>query len=493
MVRAFRLCFVALFQTGRALSLRSATVPPVASDLVAGVSLVQLRASATHRALHKVPTSFDERAGNSTGLGRAWSSDTSNDNPSCYPFCRTIMGRSPQTGTFVPMDYPIPAELVHNHQCKGPPPKALFVTRGPHWVDTKVPWKTWECPKEYCTTCSTCQAFVDVRCPHPYPTAYYHRVYDCMMPKIANILSAAKKGACIVGDYSSFGDFVTALLPTEFAKGQVKWVDQFSMRGGPCDELGPDPMSCDGVWLQDVGFSDVRHRTHPNEECEPTEPLLGEGGDEVLAAQERKVGLDLISHLKDMNLQLPRGVSKPGYVVVVARSPSDGRAFSDDAAVLHAIERTSGKEVFRFGEPYPTVADQLRLWAFADVIVGFHGAATANVVFSTQPAITVYELSTSWEDDAGPCFWKSNSGPSRYGGPIAWITVYLDLEGHLEANGKTLHDFRKAAAGGYHVLTQWLMRQPYNGVPIEVVEGVGSDIAAGGHEPGVYELQWNSS
>ena len=131
----------------------------------------------------------------------------------------------------------------------------------------------WQCPEEHCEPCAQCDEIVDVRCHHPFPQAFYHRVHDCMMPALERIDDAALRThhlgdearVCLVGDYSSFGAIVASVYSHEFRSGKLRWTDQYQMKGGQCDKLGPDPMACGGTFVPGLGrFSSLSNRTHPN-------------------------------------------------------------------------------------------------------------------------------------------------------------------------------------------------------------------------------------
>ena len=78
-----------------------------------------------------------------------------------------------------------------------------------------------------------------------------------------------------------------------------------------------------------------------------------------------------------------------------------------------------------------TLAETVRLFQDARVVVGYHGAGFANVLFQrTAPACAV-EIVAAYEDGQP---WRTNEELVRFNANLKWRTVRLGLAGVLAAN-----------------------------------------------------------
>jgi capsular polysaccharide biosynthesis protein len=100
----------------------------------------------------------------------------------------------------------------------------------------------------------------------------------------------------------------------------------------------------------------------------------------------------------------PDATRVPGRHVYLTRGTSrNNRAVLNEDAVVALLEARG----FTCLDPGAmTVADQIRWFSEADVIVAPHGAALANLAF-TSPGATVLELFGAYVD---PCYWRMAAG-----------------------------------------------------------------------------------
>ena len=114
----------------------------------------------------------------------------------------------------------------------------------------------------------------------------------------------------------------------------------------------------------------------------------------------------------------------------VRRFPA-GRRFTEGAqrALVAALAPLGSVRVF-WGEN-ETLAETVRLFEGARVVVGYHGAGFANVLFQrTAPACAV-EIVAAYEDGQP---WRTNEELVRFNAGLSWRTVRLGLAEVLAAN-----------------------------------------------------------
>ena len=110
---------------------------------------------------------------------------------------------------------------------------------------------------------------------------------------------------------------------------------------------------------------------------------------------------------------------------------SADRQFTEGAqrALVAALEPLGSVRIF-YGEN-DTLAETVRLFEGARVVVGYHGAGFANVLFQrTAPACAV-EIVAAYEDGQP---WRTNEELVRFNAGLSWRTVRLGLAEVLAAN-----------------------------------------------------------
>ena len=96
---------------------------------------------------------------------------------------------------------------------------------------------------------------------------------------------------------------------------------------------------------------------------------------------------------------------------------------------MAALEPLGSVRIF-YGEN-DTLAETVRLFEGARVVVGYHGAGFANVLFQrTAPACAV-EIVAAYEDGQP---WRTNEELVRFNAGLSWRTVRLGLAEMLAAN-----------------------------------------------------------
>merc|ERR1719436_1153397 len=121
-----------------------------------------------------------------------------------------------------------------------------------------------------------------------------------------------------------------------------------------------------------------------------------------------------------------RLVGKPSPHIVLVQRLGESRMFHEDAVeqLRASLQSTNLPVPTYFGSE--SVVDTIRLFNQAAGVVGYHGAAWANVMFSAYPHC-LHQIST-WENLGGTKQWRVNTEVSL--NPQGQLHVYnipLDL------------------------------------------------------------------
>ena len=179
------------------------------------------------------------------------------------------------------------------------------------------------------------------------------------------------------------------------------------------------------------------------QECIDRVPILSGKNPAVLNALKtgREPGRMLSAAVSRLKLPPLSPLAKDTpYLVVINRELDEGRAWGEqprNRMVQSMLQHRSGIQTVAYGAPYPPFSKQLALFANMQGIVGFHGAAFANLLFATKPDLAIYEVSIGWNDGIGPCRWRTNHGIYAWAEKWAnwsWTEVYLPVEFSLRAN-----------------------------------------------------------
>ena len=114
-----------------------------------------------------------------------------------------------------------------------------------------------------------------------------------------------------------------------------------------------------------------------------------------------------------------------------ARRFPAGRRFTEGAqrALVAALAPLGSVRVF-WGEN-ETLAETVRLFQDARVVVGYHGAGFANALFQRAAPACAVEIVAAY-DDGRP--WRTNEELVRFNAGLTWRTVRLGLAEVLAAN-----------------------------------------------------------
>ena len=153
--------------------------------------------------------------------------------------------------------------------------------------------------------------------------------------------------------------------------------------------------------------------------------------------------LDFIFAALQRRARLP--AAKAADVVLVARRDKShcwsrtcgarrfpaGRRFTKGAqrALVAALKPLGSVRVF-YGEN-ETLAETVRLFQDARVVVGYHGAGFANALFQRAAPACAVEIVAAY-DDGRP--WRTNEELVRFNAGLTWRTVRLGLAEVLAAN-----------------------------------------------------------
>ena len=164
--------------------------------------------------------------------------------------------------------------------------------------------------------------------------------------------------------------------------------------------------------------------------CARPAPASSEATSAALAALQRHVRAPA-ARTADVVLIARRDKSHCWSRTCGARRFPAGRQFTTGAqrALVAALAPLGSVRIF-WGEN-ETLAETVRLFQDARVVVGYHGAGFANVLFQrTAPACAV-EIVAAYEDGQP---WRTNEELVRFNAGLTWRTVRLGLAEVLAAN-----------------------------------------------------------
>ena len=164
--------------------------------------------------------------------------------------------------------------------------------------------------------------------------------------------------------------------------------------------------------------------------CARPAPAAPEAASAALAALQRRARLPA-AKAADVVLVARRDKSHCWSRTCGARRFPAGRRFTKAAqrALVAALKPLGSVRVF-YGEN-ETLAETVRLFQDARVVVGYHGAGFANALFQRAAPACAVEIVAAY-DDGRP--WRTNEELVRFNANLKWRTVRLGLAEMLAAN-----------------------------------------------------------
>ena len=188
--------------------------------------------------------------------------------------------------------------------------------------------------------------------------------------------------------------------------------------------------------------------------CARPAPASSEATSAALAALQRHVRAPA-ARTADVVLIARRDKSHCWSRTCGARRFPAGRRFTKGAqrALVAALEPLGSVRIF-WGEN-ETLAETVRLFEGARVVVGYHGAGFANALFQRAAPACAVEIVAAY-DDGRP--WRTNEELVRFNAGLAWRTVRLGLAEVLAANdnAKRPAEERYPLVKGVRDANRWL-------------------------------------
>jgi len=268
--------------------------------------------------------------------------------------------------------------------------------------------------------CEGCAFTIDMSCPHHFQrrSGYYHRLADCMLPsyELLGMAREAKGTVCIL-TYSlrpNMMPFLGALIPDLLDKG-ARLIDSAK----PC----ADSLMAHAV---NPNVSDLVEKHYMNEF--PT-----------LKNITGRYPIDWAANLRALHRDVAKAVPSPDkrQLVLLDRSHSASRVMYEPAAA--ALKKMmldiAGAEQIGYGEYVGTesITDTFRIFTNAAGIIGYHGAAFVNAVFTAIPSC-VMEF-TAYRDDASTKVWRTNKALALENRFLSWNVLPIKLQTLLTVNG----------------------------------------------------------
>ena len=285
------------------------------------------------------------------------------------------------------------------------------------------------CPAD-CASCTDATPFarvLDLSCEAHARGAAYHRVRDCLVPNFDVVdaaLGSRSRNDTVLLVPPYLADFVDFLLPR--TAGTVPLVPLPAQDMGACVRLAPGALVLHGAGSRAA-----------------TPKALAARGDRLRAlAYERAGVVANVSAAK----------REPRRVLLIERGATARRDFRDAPALRATLAAGLGRgavtSTYRGNE---SVANTVRLFADARVVVGFHGAGFINAAFCRRGAV-VAELSFLLNESAAPIDlrpFRSNSvGVRAIAAPgVRWLVhalpaaaAHLPDAAELDAARERIHD-----------------------------------------------------
>jgi len=268
--------------------------------------------------------------------------------------------------------------------------------------------------------CEGCAFTIDMTCPHHFQrrSGYYHRLADCMLPSYELLGMARKsKGTVCILTYSlkpNMMPFLQALIPDLLDKG-ARFIDSAKPCANSLIAHAVDPNVTDLV------------EQHYMKEFPTLKNITG------------RYPINWAANLDALHRDVAKVVPSPGerQLVMLDRSKSESRVMYPPAqtALKKIMLDIAGAEHVGYAEYVgtETVTETFRIFMNAVGIIGYHGAALVNAVFTGIPSC-VMEF-TTYRDDKSAKVWRTNKALALENRFLSWHVLPIKLKTMLTVNG----------------------------------------------------------
>ena len=272
------------------------------------------------------------------------------------------------------------------------------------------------------------RTLVDLRCQHPCEAAFFHRIESCFQPLYPLLNFARDKGFGVLVERRGFFAselehlFWRSWHPTSVL---LKYDDR-SRHGMAWNKCWKSPVRHNrtadlcfnveqGAVLVMASRKGAKRQVVP-----PADPTAGALRQAVPPAVPTVTSLMMQSDLVKLGIYQPSRRASDIPIVVVIQRQGGSRTFLNFSSILLQLSRDIQPATVIVYSGDESLKETIRLYASASVIVGYHGAAFANVLFS-KPRTLAIEIFTR------PCGSKYLGFNYRManGSGLQWRTLFV--------------------------------------------------------------------
>ena len=269
---------------------------------------------------------------------------------------------------------------------------------------------------QHASACGGCPSMLYLHCPQMVDHATFHRLFDCLVPRYAELRALQNTTRCVATAPLETGTYLSALLGDRGFRA-----------------VDPNQAVC------------VHHRW-PRTEL--GKPLWGKDWDPGrVASGRRSTSAEHVASLPLVHEDVRRQMPPPRrrWILLVLRAPPSARAFDAAgaarlrAALLRVAKRVHSEVRVYTGQESPR--DTVALFAHALGVVGFHGAGFVNTLFALRRCCVVEITTTRWlrlpsPSAPRPHVWRSNLEVADLNRRLEWHVMNVSLDAIAERNGK---------------------------------------------------------
>ena len=262
--------------------------------------------------------------------------------------------------------------------------------------------------------CSGCEYAVDLRCPLPSGMihATYHRILNCMMPSVGRLVLLRRlltmvSSVCLITEApDTYIKFVPHLLD---AAESWKPGDRHVVLGASNGSRAVHAQVFYQVWGDENFPACLLYLPRVPANVRDSRVLRELEGTSMWASQYAVHGAAMRAFVRRTSSQAHSTPPEPTYVVLVQRLGE--REWIDLERIQSTLQRATGLPVrIFFGNE--SSASVVQLFAHARAVIGVHGAAFANLVFTAQRACSLeVTVSLDLDSTSRPFRLSTGAGP----------------------------------------------------------------------------------
>lgn len=284
-----------------------------------------------------------------------------------------------------------------------------------------------------------CSAIIDLTCTGRLAHAFFHRVMDCFNIEYDRLRAALQStpSLCLVG-YANRANFYLAALPRHLPEPQFL-----------CSETDSQPTVVAERNLSNA--TEPKSPTHIFERVGHHVPIL-----KLLPSSASSYTL-----LEDLHARWG-STSQERKALILIQREGKTRQFSEDIfeklkSNLINIAQLHNRTLYTYAGK-ETIDRTVEIFHSADLVIGFHGAAAANMLFAAQGACYI-EISTYTKSDMSTK-WRSNAESLKSSRPdLKTFTFNIPLDHGWPTLNTTDVDANENADGFIKSLTNITLQE----------------------------------